>query len=280
MEHLFSALPKILEQTQRAKQVLFLSDYDGTLTPIVEKPELALLSESTRMIIQTLSRYPHFTVGIVSGRSLVDLKERVNVHPLIYAGNHGYEIQGPGISFINPIADELKLFLRILHQILVMTIGSIKGVLIEDKGFTLSVHYRQVEAENIPEITNFVEKTITGQNSRGLVKVTPGKKVYEIKPALQWDKGKAIQLLMKRYGKGGWQSGLLPIYLGDDLTDEDGFRVIEKYGRGISVHVGEPKPDSAARYFLNSPEEVHIFMCKLVDSVQRGFLCEQYLTTS
>jgi trehalose 6-phosphate phosphatase len=278
MEHLFSAWPKVLEQIQRAKQVLFLSDFDGTLTTIAEKPELANIKEGTREILQSLACERRFTVGIVSGRALSDLKEKVNLKGIIYAGNHGFEIEGPGLNFINPLAEEIKPFFRIIRQILMMTLGTIKGVLVEDKGLTLSVHYRQVNDEQSKDVKSLVERVISGPVSHGLLKMTSGKKVYELRPAVNWDKGKAVRLLMKRYGKGGRNSGLLPIYLGDDLTDEDAFQIIEKYGNGISIYIGEPNSNSEARYYLYSPDEVHIFLLNLLDYARKGLLCEQYST--
>jgi trehalose 6-phosphate phosphatase len=280
LEHLLSVWPKILDQTRNAKHILFLTDFDGTLTPIVEKPEMAVLSEKTRELLQALATQRHFTVGIISGRALVDLKDKVDIRNIVYAGNHGFEIEGPGISFINPIADEIRPFFRIMRQVLMLTLQSIKGVFVEDKGITLSVHYRHVDEEKVEDVEKMVRQAIDGPITRGIFKVTHGKKVYEVKPAANWDKGKAIRLLMKRFGKGGRQSGLLPIYLGDDLTDEDGFNVIEKYGHGISIYVGGLHNKSAARYYLTSPDEVVQFLGELLSYAQRGLLCRQHLTTS
>jgi trehalose 6-phosphate phosphatase len=276
LEYLLAALPEILEQIRRAKHILLLSDYDGTLTPIVENPELAIMPEETRRILEMLSLQPHLTLGIVSGRALADLKEKVNLSRIIYAGNHGFEIEGPGLSFVNPIADEITPFLRVLRQILTMTLGSIKGVLVEDKGLTLTVHYRQVGDEELADVRNIVERTVKGPLSRGIVKLTSGKKVYELRPAVQWDKGKAIRLLMKRYGKGGRRSGLFPVYLGDDLTDEDGFKVIEKYGSGFSVHIGGYNEDSVANYYLRSPQEVFQFLNALLEVAQNGLYANSF----
>jgi trehalose-phosphatase len=279
LEYLVSAWNLILEQVRAAKHILLLSDFDGTLAPIVEKPEQALMSEDIRNLIELLSNEQRFTVGIISGRTLTDLKEKVNVNGIIYAGNHGFEIEGPGMSFINPITDEIKPFFRIIRQILALTLGTIKGVFIEDKGVTLSVHYRQVDEEEVKMVEILVKKAINGPVAQGMFKITQGKKVYEVRPAVNWDKGKAIRLLMKRYGRGGRASGLLPIYLGDDLTDEDGFRMIEKYKHGITIHIGGNKNDSAARYYLNSPEEVPLFLSGLLEISQRGLLCEQWSIT-
>jgi trehalose-phosphatase len=279
MEYLMDAWPKILEQIQKASHVLFLADFDGTLTPIAERPELADLSEGMRNLLRALTRQGHLTVGIISGRALTDLKEKVEVEGIIYAGNHGFEIEGPGLNFVNPIVEEVKPLFRIIRQILVLTLGSIKGVFVEDKGITLSVHYRQVADDRTEDVKRLVHRAVNGQKSSGLFKVTAGKKVYEVRPSVDWDKGKAIRLLMKKYGRGGRNSGLLPIYLGDDLTDEDGFQMIEKYGNGITVHVGDSKTKSKARYYLKSPNEVQNFLVKLLEQAQRGIICEQYLTT-
>ena len=79
MEHLLSVWPKIVEQINSSSKVLFLSDFDGTLTPIVEKPEMAVIGEDTRQLLHLLAQRPHFTVGIISGRALSDLKEKVNL---------------------------------------------------------------------------------------------------------------------------------------------------------------------------------------------------------
>lgn len=280
MEHLLSVWPGVLAQIQKADRILFLSDFDGTLTPIVENPELAVMSEETRQLLVKLTRERRYTVGFISGRTLADLKDKVKIHGVIYAGNHGFEIEGPGLRFTSPIVDEVKPMFRTIRQFLSLTLGTIKGVLVEDKGFTLSVHYRQADAERVPDVENIVNRAISSQPARGIFKITSGNKVYEVRPSVNWDKGKAIRLLMKRYGKGGRNSGLLPVYLGDDLTDEDGFRAIEKYGQGISVHIGDPMTDSLARYFLYSPHEVHHFLIRLLDHAQRGTSCERGWTKS
>jgi trehalose 6-phosphate phosphatase len=278
LEHLLSNWHKIVTQIEKARTILFLTDYDGTLTPIVEKPESAIISDLTRQLLCSLSQQKGFIVGVISGRTLADTKEKVNVEGLIYAGNHGFEIEGPGLNFVNPISEEIKPYIRMVRQALAMTLGTIKGVFVEDKGITLSVHYRGVEKEKSKEVETSIENAVKRPVSMGIVNVTRGKKVFELKPAVNWDKGKAIQLLMKKYGKGGRFSGLLPIYLGDDITDEDGFRAIEKYGNGITVLVGPARSESSARYYLNSSEEVQCFMSKLIKYNKRGLTCEQLST--
>ncbi len=271
MEHLLAVWQDVIPKFKEARRILLLMDYDGTLTPIVERPELAVLSEETRDLLRRLAQQRGIKVGIVSGRALADLKSKVSIDGIIYAGNHGLEMEGPGVSFINPLAEEMKPVIRIMHHVLSKTLGSIKGVFVENKGLTLSVHYRMVEDDKAKEVASTFGRVVEIAEASGQVKVTSGKKVYEVRPAIDWDKGRAIKLLMKKYGKGGRESGLLPIYLGDDRTDEDGFATIEKYQNGISVYVGEERQDSAARYFLKSTEEVAKFLTLLLEHSRRGF---------
>jgi trehalose 6-phosphate phosphatase len=272
LEHLHAEWSKIAAKIRGARHILFLTDYDGTLTPIVEKPELAVLSEETRQLLRALSQQHRLTVGVISGRALPDLKEKVNIAGLIYAGNHGLEIQGPGIDFVNPIAEELKPFLRIIHSVLSRALGSIRGVLVENKGLSISIHYRLAGENRVRDVEKILNKVVGGIEAAGKAKITRGKKVLEVRPAVAWDKGKAIKLLMKKYGKGGRRSGLLPIYFGDDLTDEDGFKVIENYGDGISVFVGETSRNTNAGYFLKSPDEVTIFLGMLLKEIKAGLI--------
>lgn len=271
MEHLLSVWPKVVMQLRDVRHILLLMDYDGTLTPIVERPQLANLSESTRWLLQTLAHERHFTVAVISGRALADLKNKVGIAGIIYAGNHGLEIEGPGFTFVNPVAKELRPILRIMHDELSRALGTIKGVFVEDKGLSLSVHYRLTREHRAAEVERIVKQVVGGVEASGQARITSGKKVYEVRPAVTWDKGKAIKLLMKKYGKGGKKSGLLPMYFGDDLTDEDGFRVIEDYGDGVSVFVGEEGQTSNAHYFLKSPAEVAAFLGMLLEQARKDF---------
>jgi trehalose 6-phosphate phosphatase len=255
MQYLFDAWNKVGLRLKSAHHVLLLSDYDGTLTTIVEKPELAVLSAETRNLLRRLSKNRHYTVGIISGRALTDLRDRVNVDGIIYAGNHGLEIEGLGSDFLEPLAEEMRPMLHILNRVLSVAMRGIKGVFVEDKGLTLSVHYRLAEGSEIDKVENTFTRITDSLNVTGQIKITRGKKVYEIRPPVDWNKGKAISLLMLRLKQMKGKAGALPVYLGDDLTDEDGFKVIEQ-NKGISVFVGEEEIQTAARYFLKSPHEV------------------------
>ncbi|MFC2043842.1 trehalose-phosphatase [Chloroflexota bacterium] len=265
MEHLLSAWAKIGHQLKYASHILLLADYDGTLTPIVQRPELANLSKDTRLLLKALSHQQQLTLAIISGRALTDLKHKVRIRDIIYAGNHGLEIEGPGINFVYPMAKEIIPILDVLHSLLSQSLRAIEGALVENKGLSLSVHYREVTEDKIEEVKNILERVAASAQASGTVRITTGKKMYEIRPTVDWNKGNATELLMQRYGKGDRKSELLSIFLGDDLTDEDAFKVIEDYENGISVAVGNTRQNTIARYFLESPDEVVKFLGMLLN---------------
>lgn len=244
-----------------------LSDYDGTLTPIVERPEDAELSGASRYLLEVLAHQRRYTVGIISGRALSDLKARVGVKRVIYAGNHGLEIEGPDFDFVHPVAREVKDVFNALVQVLRKGLNSISGAIVEHKGLTLSVHYRLVDEDRVAEVKDVVEQTVDVPKLLGQVKTTQGKKVYELRPAVDWHKGKAVSLILanRRYGP---ETRPTVVFLGDDFTDEDGFAAVEKLG-GITILVGEDMPETRASYYLRSPGEVQEFLGRLVDAERR-----------
>ncbi len=269
MEHLFKAWPKVATVLARADHILLLSDYHGTLTPIVERPEMANLPYATGVLLRELTRRRRFKVGIISGRALSDLKMRVGLKDVIYAGNHGLEIEGPALSFVHPVAEEFRSVGHILYPVLKNSLGRIKGAFVEDKGLTLSVHYRLVDGASVPEVATAFEKAVGVLRILGRLKVTEGKKVFEVRPAVDWDKGKAIFEVLASCRRAHPKIRSLVIFLGDDLTDEDGFRAVVKLG-GVPIFVGEAPEKTAAGYYLRSPGEVQEFLSRLLDAEKDG----------
>lgn len=239
---------------------MLLSDFDGTVTPIVERPELAYLPERTKRLLQDLARRQRYTVGIISGRALGDLRDRVGLKRVLYAGNYGLEIEGPWFSFRNPVAEESTSLLHDLCQQLSLALGTIKGVIVENKVLTLSVHYRLVAESQSDQVRSIFEQVTRTARMRGEIQVTCGKKVYEVTPAIDWDKGKVVDLLFQK--KREEEEKVLPLFLGDDLSDEEGFKAIDKYD-GIAIFIGEGGGQSGAHYFLRSPAEVNEFLERL-----------------
>jgi len=262
--HLFSCWREVSRQLEAASHIALFSDYDGTLTPIAERPELAEMPSSIRDVLEVIARQRHCMVGIISGRALSDLRDMVGIRGIVYAGNHGLEIEGPGIRFIDPLADELRPVLNLMHRALARSLETIKGALVENKGLTLSVHYRLAGEQEEDQVKRIFEKVLATAHSLEKVKITAGKKVLEVRPPVDWDKGRAITFLMDAYARQDRKGKTLPIFLGDDATDEDGFKVLKERD-GISIHVGGGESRTSARYFLKSPEEVREFLARLLE---------------
>ena len=149
MKYLFSHWDK-LKKKLVGKQIFLFLDYDGTLTPIVSTPEKAVIPRRAKKLLKLLSTNPKCKLAIVSGRSLRDVKQMVGVRGVIYAGNHGWETTGPGINFENPISPRAKALIREVKNKLKRKLPLVKGMLLEDKGFTLSLHYRLVNKKDLP----------------------------------------------------------------------------------------------------------------------------------
>jgi alpha,alpha-trehalase len=262
-----AALPSALDRKEViAKRLhegvpgIFL-DYDGTLTPIVQDPTKALLSMRTRTIIGKLAE--HWTVVIVSGRGLEDVKEMVGLGSVFYSGSHGFSIEGPGKCFVEQRGQEFLPALEAAGAELDRAFTAIPGARVEHKPFAIAIHYRQVDEKYVPEIERRVEEVC---RRYATLRKTTGKKIFELRPAMDWDKGKALLYLIDKFGVDG--SRIVPLFIGDDTTDEDAFRAIEK--RGISIVVGDEDRSTAALYRLRDPKEVTDFLEELVRLAERG----------
>jgi len=260
MPHLLQVWPSIRERLKNAEQVLLLSDYDGTLTPIVTQPELAVLGQKPRHTLLRLSQRDKFVVGVISGRRLSDVSSMTGLPDLVYAGNHGLEISGPGLDFVHPEAKAFGKTRGLLVQDLQRELSSLPGVLVEDKGLTISVHYRQTPDELAAEVESRFKVAVSPYLKPGGWKATAGKKVLEARPDIPWDKGKAIAYLQDAY-----PSAPLTFYFGDDLTDEDGFEEVQSSG-GIAVFVGQARQPTKALHRLDSPQEV-VETLQLIDEI-------------
>ncbi|UCC95747.1 MAG: trehalose-phosphatase [Candidatus Omnitrophota bacterium] len=229
------------------KRPVFFLDYDGTLTPIVERPELAVISSDMKKTLERMCK--HFTVAIVSGRLREDVQNLVGIEGIFYAGSHGFDISGPDFSFVLPEAQEAIPLIAQAIKTLKRNLESIKGVLIEEKKFSVAVHYRLADQSKVPQVRDFVESVVK-DNPR--LRIMQGKKVFEILPALDWNKGKATRGIMRAL-RMKWANSSV-IYIGDDTTDEDVFRVIRTRGTGILV--AKDKKISAADFRVMNPGEV------------------------
>src|SRR5438552_12908352 len=247
-----SAFEYLQEIAGRSGRVAVFLDYDGTLTPIVSQPEDAWLSDSMQQTLRELAaRVP---VAILSGRDLDDVRKRVEIDDIVYAGSHGFDIAGPR-GLRKQVATEFLPKLDIAEKELHEALDGIPGARVERKHFSIAVHYRNVRENAVPKVERVVgEVTARHRELRRL----DGKKVYELLPNIDWNKGTAVLWLLETLGLESRSGGIRPIYIGDDSTDEDAFRALEQ--RGIGILLSEEPGATAARYFLKNPAEVERFL--------------------
>ncbi len=262
MKHLFEDWRNIQARIQQAQDLFLFLDYDGTLTPIVSRPELALCPSEVRRCLEKLRDLSGIHLGIISGRSIEDVREKVGVSGIVYVGNHGLEIENPVGRHKKILASARRRELKRITQNLQNSLKKIPGILFEDKGPILAVHYRNVSQKFFTQVPQMVEAELEQWKRRW--KMASGKKVLEIRPDMNFNKGKAVKEILKTFPS----QQLLPIYLGDDQTDEDAFRVLK--GQGISVFVGTGKLSSEADFFLKSPDEVQEFLLRCQEARRAG----------
>jgi trehalose-phosphatase len=264
MQHLFQAWPEFLKDYRAAPHLLFLSDFDGTLAVIVGRPDEARMTTGVKEKLQDLARKPQTSVGIISGRALDEVKALVGIEGIYYSGNHGLEIVGPGLNYVHPQAEATRATIKSLAASLAEALHSIEGIIIQEKGFSMSVHYRLVKPEKESEIAEAVRRMTAPHVARGEIRVFPMKKVWEIRPPVDWDKGKSAAFIGREVKARLNLTRLLTIYLGDDATDEDAFKALHRPD-GWAVYVGGENQKSAAGYYLSSTGEVELLLGQLID---------------
>lgn len=261
MKPLWSSWPSLRRRIVSAEHLFLFLDYDGTLAPIADHPSKARLPARARRFLQQLARQPGSCVALVSGRRLSDLKAMVQLPGLLYIGNHGLELQGPKLRYAHPGAQARRPLLKRMAQLLKKTLQPIPEAWVEDKGLTLSVHYRSVPPGRAPLVRNILHEVVKPYLEKSQVRIAAGKRVFEVRPAVRWTKGTVVHWLLARHLAAG-KKRTLPIYIGDDQTDEDAFKALGS--EGLSIRVGRSEP-SYAQYALSSPREVEKFLRRLLE---------------
>ena len=256
----FDLLDSIAALVAEGGRLAVFLDYDGTLTPIVERPENAVLPEATREALIRLAAV--CPVAILSGRDLDDVRAMVGVDRLVYAGSHGFDIAGPDTT-----AQRATEYLSDLEQAgaeLEEDLEGIDGAWVERKRFALAVHFRQVDEAREADVRQAVEAVRDRHEDR--LKMSGGKKIFELRPAVDWHKGRALAWLLGELGLD--DPDTLPMYIGDDVTDEDAFR--ELGDRGLGIVVGEGAGPTFADHRLADPDEVRLFLTQVADAIEGG----------
>ncbi|CAN1343399.1 Probable trehalose-phosphate phosphatase J [Linum perenne] len=268
--HLPSALDsfdEIIEASQ-GKQIVMFLDYDGTLSPIVDDPDRAFMSKKMRTTVRRLARC--FPTAIVSGRCRDKVYKFVRLAELYYAGSHGMDIKGPkkGSKYtkeIEPvICQPANEFLPMIDEIFKELIEKTKatpGAKVENNKFCVSVHFRCVEEKKWNDVAEAVKSVLKKYPK---LRLSHGRKVLEIRPTIKWDKGKALEFLLESLGFANC-TDVFPVYIGDDRTDEDAFKVLKERGQGFGILVSKVPKETNASYALQEPTEVMDFLQRLVN---------------
>ncbi|XP_066327186.1 probable trehalose-phosphate phosphatase 6 [Miscanthus floridulus] len=254
----------------KGKQIVVFLDYDGTLSPIVDDPDAAYMSDTMRRAVRSVAK--HFPTAIVSGRCRDKVFELVKLAELYYAGSHGMDIKGPakgsrhtkaakakGVLF-QPASQFLPMIEQV-HDSLVEKTKCIPGAKVENNKFCVSVHFRCVDEKSWSTLADTVKSVLKDYPK---LKLTQGRMVFEVLPTIKWDKGKALEFLLQSLGFADC-TDVLPVYIGDDRTDEDAFKVLRKRGQGVGILVSKHPKDTSASYSLQEPAEVMEFLLRLVE---------------
>lgn len=256
MDYLFKSWNSLEKKLQEKSIFLFL-DFDGTLAPIVSHPDKAKISIKVKNLLQRISLNSNCKIAIISGRSVSDIKKRIGVKNLIYSGNHGLEVNGPKISYASAASLKHRNLLRNIKDKLAYRLLKVKGIFIENKRLSLALHFRNVKENDIGLVkAAFREVTINLLRAKK-IKIRPGKKVLEVSLPTSWNKGKVVLWLLAKQKIVLRGKEIVPIYIGDDLTDEDAFKSLRK--KGITIFVGRNKP-SYAQFYLKSHQDVFKFL--------------------
>ncbi|XP_039125478.1 probable trehalose-phosphate phosphatase 6 isoform X1 [Dioscorea cayenensis subsp. rotundata] len=257
----------------KGKQIVMFLDYDGTLSPIVEDPDRAFMSDTMRDAVRDIASY--FPTAIVSGRCRDKVYSFVRLAELYYAGSHGMDIKGPvkgpkntksktKAVLFQPASEFLPMINEVFKTLLETT-KSTPGAKVENNKFCVSVHFRCVEEKKWISLAEQVRSVLKEYPK---LRITQGRKVLEIRPTIKWDKGKALEFLLESIGFANCDH-VLPVYIGDDRTDEDAFKFVRKVlrdrGQGIGILVSKFPKDTNASYSLREPTEVMDFLHRLVD---------------
>ncbi len=249
-----NALDRLYIAYRAGRTLALLFDYDGTLVPIVQHPRLALLAPEMRNVLQNMANRQRVSVGIVSGRSLDDLKSMVDISGVSYVGTSGLECELRGQRIVHGDSRESLELLEKVFVRLTETSRSCEGAWLEKKPLGLTWHYRDVAVGDVSDARAQAYSQLN-QFGNGL-RVIAGPMSLEITPNLGWSKGTAVHWLVSHLG-----TDLMPMYAGDHANDKEALDVVREIG-GVTIGIGPDCPP-VAEYRLSDPTALAVFLKRL-----------------
>lgn len=250
---------RVLFEQRGQRHLLLLFDFDGTLCPFSPDPEAVYLTPTVSRLLGSLACKPASTVGIISGRRLPDLHKRARVAREIYlAGFHGLEIETPGEAFMHPDAAAATPLMRGIADAMRPCLAHLPGVFIEDKVFSIALHYRQADDEVRVTAQDQFMSIAREHLDAGRLRMLPGACVIELLPGVAWNKGRALEWIRERVE--GLHGPTFSVYVGDDVTDEDAFRAVGPHG----VTIAASDRAAGAQFRVDGPASVRRLL-QLID---------------
>ncbi len=262
MKNALLNLRSLASMIKRENLYIFL-DFDGTLSPIAPTPGEAILPADTKKILNKLAAMRGVIVSLISGRGINDLKKKAGVKGILYSGNHGMEIEGKGIAFRRVVSEAERTETGKIKSMAAAACSGLKGVKVEDKGGSITVHYRLagvMDSAILKKRMMFLKDRL---KKHGLYFIRKGKKSFEVIPVNGWNKGMAVLLIIEKFRKMRGIRDFGAIYIGDDRTDRDAFKVLK--GDGAGVFVGKSKNGYGADFSVKDTMEAAQFLKKIIE---------------
>lgn len=241
----------LADNLRLADGLFVMTDFDGTVADIVDDPDAAEIRDRAKEALETLADHPRAAVAVVSGRAVEDVRERAGVEDAYCAGNHGLELHDGNERSVHSAAHQVQEVLPRVCDAVERVFAGDDGVIVEDKGVTATVHYRQADVDR-EAVQEAVEAALDDHDGYDALRITEGKQIVELRPDVDWGKGSTVELLRERFTPDDEQ--WLTVYLGDDTTDEAAFEVLGS--DGVAVAVGSDTDATAAPYVVSGPREV------------------------
>ena len=241
--------------------LVVLLDVDGTLAPLAERPEAARVPDSTRDVLRRLQRAPGVHLALVSGRAAADARRLVGLDGLWAVGNHGAEVVSPDdVVEIHPEVAAFAEAVAAAYADLADELRSLRGVLVEDKRWSLSIHTRLADRDAVPTVERAVERAAREHGLRVML----GKEIYELRAPVGVHKGTAVWALAERLGATGRDASVM--FAGDDVTDEDAFLLLrERASHALTIRVSAAEAPTAAEFVVPDTEAVRLVLAQLAD---------------
>jgi len=264
-DFLFDHILRIYKKFQKSEHIFLFLDYDGTLVPFKDTPTQVATPKEIKKVIKQLIKSPKVKVIIATGRQLHDIKKLMNVKGVSFIALHGLDIEtADGMKFCWKLATQARLLIKVIKKDMQKKLIDEKGAFLEDKELTIVFHYRLLAKNRIHALRETFKKIVHTRDSHNILEIINGAKIIEARPK-GWNKGKGIELFLARFTA---VKNILPLYIGDDITDEDAFRFLGK--RGITIYVANTsKRKTSARYWVKNPNEVCSFLQSLAQMVNQ-----------